>query len=77
MATVKVRIAVAVDKDGKWNSCGASGMEDDDMLGLAADCVETGERRYWITAELEMPSVDTVAASQSDAASGEEKNDNR
>jgi hypothetical protein len=65
MPTVQVKIAVAVDRDGKWNCCGASGMDEDDMMGLAIDTVEPGERRYWLTADLQIPvggNATTVAA---------------
>lgn len=37
MSKVKVRIAVAVDPSGDWNSSGWGGSSDDDKTGLAMD----------------------------------------
>ena len=66
MATVKVRIAVAVAPEGDWNACGWSGTaSDDDKMSLCVDSLASGEKRYWLEAELEVPSVDRVQASVS------------
>lgn len=66
MATVKVRIAVAVTPEGEWNACGWSGAEsDDDKMSICVDSLASGEKRYWLEAELEVPSVDVVQASVS------------
>ena len=68
MATVKVRIAVAVTPEGEWNACGWSGSEsDDDKMSICVDSLASGEKRYWLEAELEVPSADTVQASASAA----------
>ena len=68
MATVRVRIAAAVNPDGEWNACGWSGTaSDDDKMSLCVDPLAAGEKRYWLEAELEIPSVDTVQASVSTA----------
>ncbi len=59
MATVKVRIAVAVDAAGNWNSCGASVFEnDEETMDLALEGVDPGERRYWLDAELDVPKAE-------------------
>ena len=55
MAKVKVRIAVAVDHTGAWNSCGwrsAGPKDDEELMGIALEPLETGEAQYWLTAEL-------------------------
>lgn len=62
--TVKVRIAVAVDRLGNWNSCGWPATAKDhegDMMALSCETVEPGEARFWITAELPIPEVKEVA----------------
>ena len=52
--TVKVRIAVAVDPKGHWQ---ASGWRDagEEVWDCVLDCVDDGEARFWITAELPIP----------------------
>ena len=63
MATVIVRIAVAVDPKGAWSSCGwSTATSDDELMGNACDALDTGERRYWLAAELEIPESQEVAA---------------
>ncbi|MBO1080863.1 hypothetical protein [Roseomonas haemaphysalidis] len=59
--TVKVRIAVAVDKTGDWNAFGSKGSKAHDAMSIAVEMVEDGEARYWITAELPIPSAADVA----------------
>jgi hypothetical protein len=61
MKTVKVRIAVTVDSDGYWTACGWKGVLDGDAMGTAIDSVGEYASRYWITAELPIPEVPTVA----------------
>ena len=60
MKTVKVRIAVAVDPDGKWSAYGCPGADETDM-DIAVDAVAPGEARYWVTAELPIPAEIDVA----------------
>lgn len=57
MGTVKVRIAVAVDYTGNWNAVGYPVKSDtnNDLMSWAIEPLETGESRYWITTELEVP----------------------
>jgi len=59
---VKVRIAVAVDKQGIWNSCGWSTGEAGEMRELACDTVSNRATVYWLTAELDAPNEQTVTA---------------
>lgn len=65
MATVFVKIAVAVDPEGKWNAVGWS--EEGALVG--ADCMDaalaglgdgSGEARYWVTAVLHVPETEAV-----------------
>lgn len=64
MTKVKVRIAVAVDASGNWNSCGASVFNNDkETMDLALEGVDPGERRYWLDAELDVPKAEgTIVA---------------
>lgn len=63
MKTIKVRIAVAVDPDGDWNSCGSKSLSEDEAMELAGEPLSEGEARYWVTAELRVPEIAEVAAS--------------
>jgi len=60
--TVRVKVAVAVDKNGKWNSCGWSNGEEKDVCDLAVEPVDEGESLYWLTADLPIPEEQTVEA---------------
>lgn len=69
MRTVKVRIAVAVDPKGRWYGMGSGGpsqisfpMNHDEMLETV-DMEQCGpsEKLYWVTAELLVPEVETIA----------------
>lgn len=62
MEKVKIRIALAVTADGKWNCAGWSDGDEDDMMGLAVDALDPGEARYWITAEVDLPKTAEVEA---------------
>jgi hypothetical protein len=69
METVRVRIAVAVDKDGKWNCCGwktdmTAKKYDAEAMGLAVDGVADGEARYWIEADVPLPTEATLLDAQ-------------
>lgn len=60
MKTVKVRIAVAVDRKGDWSSAGWNTSYDDaryarDAFGSAVENLDEGEARYWLEAELPIP----------------------
>ncbi len=64
---VKVRVAVAVDPNGYWNAAGWGGghrgePNDQQKMEIAVECVEDGEARYWLEAEVEVPDVPVVAA---------------
>lgn len=58
--TVDVRIAVAVDETGQWNSCGFAGATDEEMMGLVVEPLEPGELRRFITATLPLPAVQEI-----------------
>ena len=76
MATVVVKIAVAVDPSGRWsasgcpngdnlNDCHPEAMEwATSLLGEGA-----GEARYWVTAVLQVPGIETVEGSAVEASS--------
>lgn len=63
MSKVKVRIAVAVDPKGGWNSFG---WKDPTMdKGVAEDiafdgCLPEGAVVYWVEADLDIPSAPVV-----------------
>lgn len=61
MKTVKVRIAVAVDSSGNWSASGWKGASDDyavsDVIDTVGECVSL----FWVTAELPVPEMPTVA----------------
>jgi hypothetical protein len=59
--TVRVRIAVAVDADGNWNACGWAKADDKDKMGLAVEPLSAGEKRYWLEADLALPTAELVA----------------
>ena len=59
--TVKVRIAVAVDPSGNWESCGWRGSSDEEAMDVAVESVGTSEARYLVTAELPIPEAVEVA----------------
>ena len=68
MATVKVRIAVAVDAKGEWNACGYSGAHSDaDKMDMCVETLADGEARYWLEAELAIPEIHAVQADVSAA----------
>lgn len=64
MATVKVRIAVAVAPNGEWNAMGWSSGEasDSEKMSLCIETIDPGEARYWLEAELDVPEAPTVQA---------------
>lgn len=64
---MKVRIALAIDSTGQWNSMGYGNVnqlpvEDRELMELAVDSVSEGERRYWVEVDIDLPqpSVETV-----------------
>lgn len=60
MAKVKVRIALAIDSNGKWMAVGWKHATNDEMMDNAIDGMDSGERRYFIEAEVEAPEPPTV-----------------
>jgi len=54
----KIRIAVAIDIDGRWNSSGWGKVGEtprEDLMSYAIEGILDGERRYWLEAEIDMP----------------------
>ncbi len=65
MKTVKVRVAVAVDTDGKWAASGWGtlvSLNKEQAMDIAVEGVEPGEARYWLEAELTIPEHTTIQA---------------
>jgi hypothetical protein len=60
--TVKVRIAVSVDRAGAWSSAGWSGSDSEDLHSYTIESLEPGENRYWLEAELVVPETKTITA---------------
>jgi hypothetical protein len=58
MATIEVKIAVAVDRNGNWCSAGWKDAGDKEKRDSAAEYVEPGERIYWLTARVEVPGTE-------------------
>jgi hypothetical protein len=73
---VKIRVAVAVDEAGNWNSCGWGGPKSppaySEQMDIAVDGVDAGEARYWLEAEVDLPSgakpIDAVVVREGDNA---------
>lgn len=59
--TVRVRILVAVDRNGEWSCYGSSNHDDNrarDYIFL--DTLEKGERYSWIEANVPLPDSDAI-----------------
>ena len=63
MKTIKIKIAVAVDTNGKWAASGW-GVDDkptlDTPMNVAVEGVEPGEHRYWVEAEVQVPETSAI-----------------
>lgn len=65
MTTVKVRVAVVVAANGEWCATGwdsESPSYSADAMRNAREMLHNDGKEYWLTAELEVPEVETVAA---------------
>ena len=60
--TVTVRIAVAVSPAGSWSAHGGIDITDRQAMDDACECLDQGEARFWLTAELPVPESAEVAA---------------
>jgi hypothetical protein len=61
--TVKVRIPVAVDAQGRWYAYGTNNgpLNHDELLEVTDfDVVGPNEALFWVTAELTVPEVEEV-----------------
>ncbi|WLA80254.1 hypothetical protein [Bradyrhizobium elkanii] len=63
MRTVRVRIAVAVDPKGRWYAQGSG--EGHELLYPTNHDQLLETRLFWLTAELLVPQIETVAAEAS------------
>lgn len=63
MKTVRVRIAVAVNKHGGWCASGSESLSDEDAMGLATAWFDDDgiTARYWVTADLPVPVEPEIA----------------
>lgn len=63
--TVKVRVAVAVDKDGDWSAAGSSANSGEESLSAALYqiALHEGYRTYWLEADLALPEPTVVVPS--------------
>jgi len=55
--TVKVRIAVGIDKDGDWEACGNSVLQDQEKENR---CSWSRSVTHWIEAEIPIPESQTI-----------------
>jgi hypothetical protein len=54
--TIKIRIAVAVDERGNWNSCGWKAGSDKDKMDNALEVLPVGAINcFWVEAEIALP----------------------
>lgn len=59
---VKVRIAVAVDRDGNYTASGCYKVEDQHAFDWIIDDLQPGELRYFINATLRKPKIEVLEA---------------
>jgi hypothetical protein len=62
---VRIRIAVAVDSTGRWNSCGwgsSRGNEKDtELVSIVMDPMEDAVvRQYWVECEVPIPIAEAI-----------------
>lgn len=60
---VRVKIAVAVDPDGKWMASGygyGNPIDWNEQMVCMLDDLAPGEARYWVTAELDVPEIKEI-----------------
>lgn len=60
MRTVKARIALVINENGKWNSFGYSGCSEKEMKELASEFfnpVSDCEQMYFVEVEVPVPEV--------------------
>lgn len=65
--TVKVKVAVAVDRNGRWVAHGWEYEADATAMQCARNAVGWAPACYWLEAEVAVPEATTVAAQVSDA----------
>ena len=59
--TQRVRILVAIDDGGRWNSCGGSAMPDDECRNcIYIDNLNEHLVYYWVEAEVPIPTTLTI-----------------
>lgn len=64
--TVKVRVAVCVDREGDWAASGwpvETAAAGEEVMRVAGEGLLAGEARYWLEAELPVPDHTTQTIS--------------
>ena len=56
--TKTIRIAVAIDSNGRWCASGCNDWDDSTAMDCAIEGVDPGEAHFFITAELPIQAVD-------------------
>lgn len=54
---LKIRVAVAIDREGNWGAIGWSGADDHEAMLVAIQNAKAGERRYWLECEVDGPDL--------------------
>lgn len=62
MKTVKVKVAVSVDEEGRWCAAGWSETEGESAIQYTIETLSAGEKSYILEAELELPEVKSIKA---------------
>lgn len=69
--TVRIRVPLLVDSDGKWWSTGwhsaKSGEDEDVLYDMSADKISDMYALKWLEADIEVPQQQVVKAGVSDA----------
>jgi hypothetical protein len=69
----KVKIALAIDKEGNWSCAGWGNINNgppdnsEEAMDIAVDSLRSGERRYFVEAEIELPVEEVIQGKVIDA----------
>jgi len=58
----RVRIAVVMGSDGLWAACGWADGDDESLMDVALEQCEQNGARYWVEADLPLPTAATIRA---------------
>lgn len=66
--TITIRLPLIVTPSGEWNASGWGGVSDSELVSCAWDGINSdGGRLYWITAEVEVPTTETITGTVEEA----------